>query len=668
MSTKNQQKQRHGKKADDEIIEIEDISNCRQTRLSQKRKELPENTSSEATTPNKKKKIRRKNEDTELIEIMDIESPELPMVPNKKKASSPVLRSKKSEVKISANEKVKKKEKMSVKSVSKIGKEKSPFHRKKKEVKVASITLEESDNDSDMEITEIKGGSAKKKSTTKTFERKSTNKNKSNVNTNNQNKNKKNEKKGKNEKKSDIVQYNLSDEESDNENKKGKAQKKQYQYQKKNRCSRTEKSSGYLTTRKLSKSALNTLEDKDKTTIKSKSTIKVFRKEKELKDTLNDLLGKKRKLNSNSKTPNKKTPKTTTVQEREKQKSQVQPKIQNEAKISVQISTEKAKSPNCNKRAPQINNKSNSSDLSNKMDIDGLNSNNRFSTPECAILNQLIIEYGFEKVLDSLCKPKLDQKNKLDSCLQGLKDSCTKDKLPFLLMKMFFSYFESKFDPNHTQKHKRSTSVNSSTTLNILEDISKPHMPTSKSQLKENKIDNSKKEKIGNITPIEIDDEEIEEVKDKDKEKDKDINKNNERKPFASKSLNINNNVSATSSNVKSVSKQEVKRGEKKATSIGSHYNKTTDGEIFKYQVSNLDGKGNAVFKCYDENCTGVGIYEIESKKFTVTKKHSLKHAEHEYVINMEKEKDNIFQELKTTGKCDAQVFKENGERTVKMY
>ena len=665
MSTKNQHKQKHSKKDDDEIIEIEDISNQRQSRVSQKRKEQ-ENTSSEATTPNKKKKNKRKTEDAELIEIMDIESPEMP---NKKKASSPIARPKKSEAKnvekAENAEKGKRKEKPSVKSVSKISaKDKSPLNKNKKEIKVASITLEESDNDSDMEeIAEINAGSTIKKSTTKITGKKSSNKSRTNA-SNQSNNNKKSEKKsGKNEKKQDIIQYNLSDEESDKEEEKGKgkADKVQYKYPKKNRkkSSRTETNSGYYTIRKTSKPSLKKIDDKG--TIKSKSTIKVFRKEKELKDTLNNLLGRKRKLSSKSKTPIKKTNKSGNPKDKDK----AQTKNLNQSKIVSQSSLEKAKSPNPGSRAPKKNCKNNNSNsFEQKVDIDLLDSNKKFSTPECAILNQLILEYGFERVLDTLCKTKLDQKNKLDSCLQGLKDSCTNNKLPYLLMKMLFSYFESQFDDQSKKPYaKRSTSANKTTSLSILNDNQKSKNLPSNSPFKNNKInktDNPKKDKSKvNITPIEIDEEE-EEVKGN--------NKKNERKTLASKTLIVNNNTNSPSNNVKSASKQEAKKGEKKATSIGSHYNKTPDGEIYKYQVSNLDGKGNAVFKCYDEKCTGVGIYDIDSKKFTVSQKHSLKYDDHEYIINMEKENDNIFKDLKTTGKSDAQVFKENGERTVKMY
>ena len=113
---------------------------------------------------------------------------------------------------------------------------------------------------------------------------------------------------------------------------------------------------------------------------------------------------------------------------------------------------------------------------------------------------------------------------------------------------------------------------------------------------------------------------------------------------------------------------QEVKKVEKKTTSIGSHYHKDEEGAIYKYQVANLDGKGNAIFKCYDDNCTGMGLYELETTKFSVTKKHNLKHEEHEYIINYDKDGDNVFKELIEKEKSNAQVFKENGERIVKYY
>ena len=61
-------------------------------------------------------------------------------------------------------------------------------------------------------------------------------------------------------------------------------------------------------------------------------------------------------------------------------------------------------------------------------------------------------------------------------------------------------------------------------------------------------------------------------------------------------------------------------------------------------------------------------INALESMKFSMTKKHNLKHAEHEYIMNYDKEGDTVFKELIESEKSDAQVFKENGERVVKFY
>ena len=61
-------------------------------------------------------------------------------------------------------------------------------------------------------------------------------------------------------------------------------------------------------------------------------------------------------------------------------------------------------------------------------------------------------------------------------------------------------------------------------------------------------------------------------------------------------------------------------------------------------------------------------MYELDSRKFTVTVKHSLKHQEHDYVMNYDKVEDNVFKEMTNLNKKDAQVFKEGNERSVKLY
>ena len=102
--------------------------------------------------------------------------------------------------------------------------------------------------------------------------------------------------------------------------------------------------------------------------------------------------------------------------------------------------------------------------------------------------------------------------------------------------------------------------------------------------------------------------------------------------------------------------------------SIGSHYHKDEDGLIYKYQVYKLDGQGNAIFKCYDDKCSSEGMYDLDSRKFSVTVKHNLKYNEHDYVINSDKNEDNVFKEMINLNKKEAQVYKEGNERTVKLY
>ena len=81
-----------------------------------------------------------------------------------------------------------------------------------------------------------------------------------------------------------------------------------------------------------------------------------------------------------------------------------------------------------------------------------------------------------------------------------------------------------------------------------------------------------------------------------------------------------------------------------------------------------MDGKGNAIFKCYDYRCCGMGIYELETTKFSVIKKHNLRHEEHEYILNYDKDGDDIIKDLIEMKKSDAQIFKENGQRSVNLY
>lgn len=637
MSTKNQNITRHAKakkkinQEDNEIIEIEEIKKPKQLK-SKKHKENIVNTSSESTTPNKKGQ--KKRDKTELIEIMDIEIPEKDSIPPKKKPLG--KRQKRSVNKEKENERTKKNEKFSAKSASKLqtrGKSKSPLIKGRKKGKITNITLEESDNETEIKLTSV----GKARTTMNRFIGKSpdnqNNKNKEiTFNRNNKRKNgKKGKKDKKNEKEEEIIQCQLS-EESDNEDIKRKNSRAK---SKKKNNDNIDQSLNNLITRKSQKKLSKKKED-----MKAKSAIKVILRNKTLNEKRNTLLGRKRKAenrNQKSKTPDKKMNKLNKLNSPIR-KAPIK-------RNPSQLNKGKKKSKTPVRIVPKNNSKNNKNNLF--MDQ---NSSRNCASPGLAVLNQLINEYGLEKVLDTLCKPKLEEKYKLDSCLKGLKDSCSDNKLPILLVKMLFSYIESKFDfPNKNKMTKRSTSAKKLSTFQFEKNANLKNS-CFKSTINEKKYTVPKSDN-GITVPMEIDDEENHEIPE---------NKKIEKK-------NISSKVSSPK-RVKSPLKNSSKKSEKKIMSIGSHYNKTKEGEIYKYQVSKLDGNGNAIFSCYDDKCSGMGLYELETKKFTVTRKHNLKHAEHEYIINFDNDEDKVFKDLVASERNDAQVFKENGERSVKIY
>ena len=286
-----------------------------------------------------------------------------------------------------------------------------------------------------------------------------------------------------------------------------------------------------------------------------------------------------------------------------------------------------------------------------KINIQEQNTKEKNDIPELVTLNQLISEYGYDAVLNSLYKPKSSQSNKLESCLQKLKDSCTNDKLPLILFKMFFSYFDSKIEDIKNQNKRTTSSKKSDSSKNNSENKKLEKNPSKSKNNETKSIFTIKEQNNKFIPPLIID---------KDEEK-----QGNKKKQTDKKIISIENNKKQ---NKKSPIKEDVKIGKNSNNYIGSHYNKDEEGHIYKYQVANLDGKGNAIFKCYDYRCCGMGIYEIETTKFSLFKNHSLKHEEHEYIVNYDKDEDDVFKDLIDMEKSDAQIFKENGERTVKLY
>ena len=604
---------RYGKFGDNEIIEIKEPSNYK-VKVYQRKKDPTENTSSEATTPNKRK-IKKKKIDNETVEILEVKDT------GKKKR---------------ANSKVVKREIKKNKSEDKVRKNNVII---KKEKKIRSINLNESDNEiEEIKITSKDSRPSKKKEKqlkTKSYPKTPDKVVKKKNQNNNQIKNKKKTKVKPLVNKNKEMQYELSSSEgSDIE------------------ITQDKSNVGFFSSRKASQAKKKVEQDQ-----RSRSTIKAS------KENIS-LLGKKRKNERNikSRTPDKIN------------KSQV--RVVNKVPIEIKSSPIKMRAGKSSRTPVKNYSKKNKNII--PIDSGSNSSNNKnYVTPELAVLNQLIVEFGFEKVLDSLCKAKLNHKNKLDSCVQGLRDSCANEKLPLFLIKMLFSYFNNKEKDkkekieeenipekekeNEKEKEKekdnkkslsilKSSSTENTNTNNELIDPSEK--PISKSPTKiSTSVINNKIDSI--ITPILLNEQITPPIQLKDDTPKKVAKILQEKKKEDKSPIKARND--------------EVKK-EKKNMSIGSHYHKDEDGLIYKYQVSKLDGQGNAIFKCYDDKCLSEGMYELDSRKFTVTVKHSLKHQEHDYVMNYDKVEDNVFKEMTNLNKKDAQVFKEGNERSVKLY
>ena len=364
------------------------------------------------------------------------------------------------------------------------------------------------------------------------------------------------------------------------------------------------------------------------------------------------MLGRKRKIerrNKDLKTSNK----VIDISESSESKSK---KEKQSSKKKIEIIKAKTPEKIINKKKVSFNNLSIVDILKEFQN----NSIKKYSIPELEALNQLVNHYSLDKVIDALCKPKLEIKNKLDSNIQILIDSSSKEKLPFFLIKILYVYFETKIKDNKENKEaiiKRSSSANiiNNSLNNNSEKASKLVISGLNSHINgKNNNDNFKGMNInGKGLVIEKYDEKI-------------SGENDSLSPKIGIQYNFQEN-SNKNINKKSV-KKETKIEEKKERCIGSHYNRTKDGKIYKYQVYSLDEKGNATFRCFDDKCCSIGNYNLDTQKFFVNQKHNLKYENHDYIINLDNNRDNVFIDLLKYNKFNAQVFKENGVRNVVIY
>jgi len=648
MSTRNKFNSRYSRfqrKAEEDIIEIKEPINSKKSKgQNLRRRDIIEFTSSEATTPNKQeKKSVKKKKDNDIV-VLDL-SGNNSKINNKRKKSFD-LRNKRANSNSRVLRERENKNKKVVKSVNKI---KSFIKNKKTKKTPAIIPLEESDDEIQVTTTKEYNKSLgknqnkikSKKHLTKTPLNKSHGKRirrhiltlpkrKTSLNKN---------KKSVKSKNNNITQYELlSSEESEIEEIPNKKK---------------------------------TVTSQSKKKFENKAKAKTF-------------LGKKRNNEKilKSKTPNKqrRSPSQTL----------------NKKPIEINISSSPIKIRSGSSKTPV---KSNSKKVRNILPIN-LSTINKSSSPsEIAIvgkLNKLVKEFGFEKVLDAICKSKLNQKNKLENLIQGIKDTLNNEKLPLFLIRMLFTYFNDKIEnkdvianihiaedkekskkkDNKDSKEKnkalitvlKSLSTDNTNNNGDLNEIAEKLISKSPTKSSTYSKNNNKKNNI-EVVPMELDDQVVNAIHlTEDEPGDKVQSQKKEKKnivpnPQTRKKIEKEKNEKSP---IK-IQNEEPKK-EKKNMSIGSHYHKDEEGHVYKYQVCKLDGQGNAIFKCYDDKCSGEGMYDLDTRIFKVSKKHNLKHEEHDYIISYDKSEDNIFKEMKNMNKNDAQVFKEANVRTVKIY
>jgi hypothetical protein len=253
----------------------------------------------------------------------------------------------------------------------------------------------------------------------------------------------------------------------------------------------------------------------------------------------------------------------------------------------------------------------------------------KYVSPELGIFYYLIGEYGIDKVVDSIYKSDNPPRNKLDICLKGIKEMYGENKLIMMIIKSMISSMKEKINGIFPSK-KRTSSSHSKKTDYHNENYKK-------------KIEDIYSEEISNLNiPVIFlnDDDEEEENNNKDKKiinSIKDLEKNKDEK-------------------------------EERRIAIETHYNKGKGGNVYKYAINCLLGK-IVVFHCFDKGCNSVGTLDLETKKFRIQEEHNLKHCEHNYVINFNKEKDDeIFQEILDKNYLDAQIFREGKNMIVRYY
>ena len=200
-------------------------------------------------------------------------------------------------------------------------------------------------------------------------------------------------------------------------------------------------------------------------------------------------------------------------------------------------------------------------------------------------MGELIEQQGFEKVIQTLIKPNLDEKNTVDSPHKGPMDSSSQEEFNSKV-KFCILYFYSQIQEIKDRISKMSPSLS----------------PKKNANSNKNESDKSLMMVDNNMI--------------------------------------LNENLFGTSldeKNDKNTNEFQIKNNDEKnkgiKDKIGPYNNKNKNGEIYKYETVKFQSHRNVIdFKCCDEKCKGKAINDLDQKEFVVSNFHGINNEEHNYI------------------------------------
>ena len=128
------------------------------------------------------------------------------------------------------------------------------------------------------------------------------------------------------------------------------------------------------------------------------------------------------------------------------------------------------------------------------------------------------------------------------------------------------------------------------------------------------------------------------------------------------------NTINNPQKKTKEIKKEEFiteKLKEHKKDQLGFHYHKEKNNEVFKYanKNSSKEKKEKTRFYCYERGCRGKADYYMDTGKFIIVEKHSLKYIEHKsmnksFQNNDTRKIDYYYNDLISSENNDIQIFK----------